>query len=85
METSDKQELTSRCVVKLETPENEVTGFLLYKPVASVLLVKHVRQKWEQSSSFSLVNCLYFFPAEESALFPVVVRKWGKIVQFTDV
>lgn len=45
METSDKQELTSRCVVKLETPENEVTGFLLYKPVASVLLVKHVRQK----------------------------------------
>lgn len=35
MEPSDKQkELTSRYVVKLETPENGVAGFLLYKPVA---------------------------------------------------
>lgn len=35
MEPSDKQkELTSRYVVKLETPENGVASFLLYKPVA---------------------------------------------------
>lgn len=87
MEPSDKQkELTSRYVVKLEHQKMELLAFCYTNLLHLLLLskVKYVRQKWE-NTTFSPVNYLYFFPIEESALFPVVVRKWEKIVQLTNV